>query len=228
MLHHSKNQRPPHVLDPASNDSTAQERQVRSASRDHRSHSEEGFFKGDAAAENLRGEQDPGDLLRTEVLKKPPRHYAKNVNSFSLGAQIGGRNVPNSILQEQQQLRDAMNRWTGDYTSAIREFAFLLRVDGDIHSYTKIWNIHGPQKAKRKRDWVEVEIGVPESWWREHKGLAHRGRLAAAVEEGLISMIELLQRNRHAINSDALLADWKRIRNDYLADFTCHNAKTLV
>jgi hypothetical protein len=87
----------------------------------------------------------------------------KKQNSFSLGSQIGGR-VPGSVLAKEQQLRNFMREWSGDYSAAIREFAFLLRVDSDIHGYTKLWNIEGPQKAKRKRDWVEVEIGVPESW----------------------------------------------------------------
>lgn len=93
---------------------------------------------------------------------------AKKTNSFSLGTQIGGF-VPAEVLSEEQQLRDLMHHWTGNYSSAIREFAFLLRVDGDIHAYTKIWNIEGAQKAKRKSDWLEVEIGVPEGWWRQKR-----------------------------------------------------------
>ena len=52
-----------------------------------------------------------------------------------------------------------MNEWTGEYSGTIREFAFLLRVDGEIDSYTKKWKIQGAQMAKRKKDWIEVEIG---------------------------------------------------------------------
>jgi hypothetical protein len=54
------------------------------------------------------------------------------------------------------------NSWTGDYSSDVREFAFILRIDSEFHSYTEMSSICGAQKAKRKRDWVEVEIGVPE------------------------------------------------------------------
>lgn len=61
------------------------------------------------------------------------------------------------------------NPWTGDFSTDIREFAFILRVDGEFHRYTSIWNIYGAQKARRKRDWIEVEIGIPETWRR----LAH-------------------------------------------------------
>lgn len=91
-------------------------------------------------------------------------------NSFSLGSQIGGPDAGDVTRQHDQELRDAFNCWQGNYTNAIKEFAFILRVDGNVHKYTQEWNILGAQPAKRKKDWVEVEIGVPEKWWREERG----------------------------------------------------------
>jgi hypothetical protein len=85
------------------------------------------------------------------------------MNSFSLGAQVGGRLAKDASAQE-QELRDMFSEWTGDYSSAVRQFAFILRIDGEFHSYTEMWSICGAQKAKRKRDWIEVEIGIPERW----------------------------------------------------------------
>ena len=73
----------------------------------------------------------------------------------------------------------------------------------------------GAQKAKRKTDWVEVEIGIPESWWREHSGEMYRFRLAEAIEEGLKSVIALLQRNHHDIDAEALLRDWQQVRQQF-------------
>ncbi len=141
-----------------------------------------------------------------------------NRNVFSLGSQIGGPAsgpAAEAMLDMEHQLRDAMNRWRGDYTTAISEFAFLLRVDGEIHTYKKIYGIMGAQPAKRKREWVEVEIGVPESWWREDRGKNYKMRLAAEIDKGLRSMIELLQRNKHPINGEALLADWETIKTEW-------------
>jgi len=115
-----------------------------------------------------------------------------------------------------QELRDRFNQWTGDYSGDIREFAFVLRVDGEFHRYTAMWNIYGAQKAKRKRDWIEVEIGIPETWWR----LAHtdqfRKRLAEEVEKGFISMIEVLRKNRRDIKAESLLNDWSKIKSQFL------------
>lgn len=121
-----------------------------------------------------------------------------------------------------------MNRWKGDYTSEIKEFAFLLRVDGAIHTYTEMWKILGAQPAKKKKDWIEVEIGIPESWWREHQGQAHKERLAAAIEQGLHSMIDLLQKRKAEIRAEELLSDWGKIKTQYLADFAGHWPKFVM
>jgi hypothetical protein len=139
-------------------------------------------------------------------------------NNFSLGSQVGGPDASEVTRFDEQELRDAFNRWQGNYTNAIKEFAFILRVDGRIHKYTQEWNIVGAQPAKRKKDWVEVEIGVPEKWWREDQGCNYRMYLTAEIEKGLHSIIELLQRNKHSINKEALFSDWQTIKSKYLQD----------
>lgn len=62
----------------------------------------------------------------------------------------------------------------------------------------------------------EVEIGIPETWWR----LAHtdqfKKRLADEVEKGFISMIDLLRRNRRDIKAETLLKDWSKIKSKFL------------
>ena len=141
---------------------------------------------------------------------------ASNTNVFSLGSQVGGPAAAKAVGDQEQQLRDAMNRWNGDYTAAIREFAFLLRIDGEIHAYTKIYGIVGAQPAKRKSDWLEVEIGVPEAWWRDDQGAQYKTLLATEIDKGLRSMIDLLRRNKHPINGDALIADWGKIKTKWL------------
>jgi hypothetical protein len=137
-------------------------------------------------------------------------------NSFSLGAQVGGPDRPEAVDREDQRLRNAFNFWTGQYTDAVREFAFLLRVDGSLNRYTEEWNILGAQPAKRKSDWVEVEIGVPQNWWEMDGVAGYRKRLTQAIDEGFRSMIALLQRNKHEIDGEALLNDWEGIKRDFL------------
>jgi hypothetical protein len=137
------------------------------------------------------------------------------VNSCSLGAQIGGQ-TDKASRDQMQELRDLFNQWTGGYSADIRKFAFLLRVDGEFHRYTAMWNIYGAQKAKRKRDWIEVEIGIPETWWRLSHTDQFKKRLAEEIEKGFISMIEVLRKNRRDIKADELLNDWSKIKSQFL------------
>jgi hypothetical protein len=140
-----------------------------------------------------------------------------NVNRFSLGSQVGGPDAAIATGRQEQQLRDTMNRWTGAYCSAVREFAFLLRVDGEIHTYTQEWNILGAQRAKRKRGWIEVEIGVPKSSWETNGGRNYKHFLTSEVEKGLRSMIEVLKAARVDVKGEALLSDWEKIKQQYLS-----------
>lgn len=138
------------------------------------------------------------------------------VNTFSLGAQIGGY-LPREVSHEEQRMRDAFNLWQGKYTSAVGEFAFLLRVDGSILRYTELWKIKGAQKAKLKKGWVEVEIGVPQSWWHNDNVEGYKKQLAQAIEEGLHSMIELLKEKHLEVDAETLLGDWEKIKRDFLS-----------
>jgi hypothetical protein len=138
-----------------------------------------------------------------------------NKNIFSLGSQVGGSDAANATRQDEQQLRDLINEWTGDYSADVKEFAFLVAVDGEVHTYTKLWNMVGAQEARRKKNWIEAEIVVPESWWRDGDYKQH---LATEIEKALYFMIGLLQRNKRDVKADVLLADWTKIRKRYLRD----------
>ena len=71
------------------------------------------------------------------------------------------------------------------------------------------------RQQKRERDWIEVEIGIPETWWRDTNG--YKQRLAQEVERGLTSMIDLLRRNRHHVNAELLMEDWRKVKVRFLA-----------
>jgi hypothetical protein len=151
----------------------------------------------------------------SETLRSHSPTASAPLNFFSLGAQTGGQ-TSSEAREQEQSLRDLFNAWTGDYSSDIREFAFLLRVDGHIHRYTAMWNIYGAQKAKRKRDWIEVEIGVPETWWRLAHTDQYKKRLAEEIEKGFNSMIEVLRKNRRDIRAETLLRDWFQVKAKFL------------
>jgi hypothetical protein len=60
-----------------------------------------------------------------------------------------------------------------------------------------------------------VKIGVPEEWWSKPEP-AYKKHLSDSIEAGLHSMIALLRRNRHEVNGDLLLADWFKVKKEFL------------
>lgn len=167
----------------------------------------------------------PIDAKMVEILKRfgAQRKYSqepitqdkKGANSFYTAGSLGGANIPIGVERIHIQLGLALRQWNGNYTDAIQKFCFSPFVDGSAVRFTERENILGVQKAKRKGDWLEVQIGVPESWWREEE-MAYKRRLTDAIEDGLHSMIALLQRNRHKVNAELLMADWKVVKKEFL------------
>jgi hypothetical protein len=141
------------------------------------------------------------------------------MNTFSLGAQIGGYEGSETYhfaRAQEQQLRNFFNDWRGDYSKDTKEFAFLLRIDANIRKYTEMWKIVGSQPAKLKKGHVEVEIGIPETWWRQSGSNSYRQLLADEIEKGFSSMIDLLRRRRREIKAEQLLSDWAEIKRQYV------------
>ena len=150
-----------------------------------------------------------------KATQKPSPQEEQSLNRFSSGGATGGPDLPTEVERIHIQLHGLLRRWTGDYAPAVHTLCFPLFVDASLIRYTDTMNLSGPQAAKRKKDWLEVRIGVPERWWREAEP-AYKQRLAGAIEEGLHSMIALLQRNRHAVKGEQLLADWRKVRQEFL------------
>ena len=167
----------------------------------------------------------PIDAVTVEILKRfgAQRKYSqepivqdkKGSNSFYTAGCLGGPNIPACVERIHIQLGIVLRQWNGNYTDAIQVFCFSPLVDGSAVRFTERENILGVQKAKRKRDWLEVQIGVPESWWREEE-TAYKRRLTDAIEDGLHSMVALLRRNHHKVNAELLMTDWKAVKKEFL------------
>lgn len=164
-----------------------------------------------------------GDQM-VEVLKRlgaerrkseEPPEKRRGLNRFASGGADGGSNLPIEAERIRMQLNALLHHWTGEYSPAVEGFSFPLYVDGLLICYTEKMKLLEPQKARRSGNWLAVKIGVPERWWREEER-AFKTRLADSIEEGLNSMIALLQRNKHEVNAEQLLADWATIKRTFL------------
>jgi hypothetical protein len=139
----------------------------------------------------------------------------KGLNRFGSGGASGGPDLPIEIERVHVQLNTLLHHWTGEYSPAIEGFSFPLFVDGSLVRHTEQMNSLGPQKPRRSGTWLMVKIGVPESWWRANE-VAYKTHLTDAIENGLNSMIALLQRNKHEVNAERLLADWSVVKKEFL------------
>jgi hypothetical protein len=144
-----------------------------------------------------------------------PPEKRKGLNRFASGGANGGPNLPIEVERVRVQLNTLLHRWTGEYSPAIECLSFPLFVDGCLVRYTEEMNLVGPKKARRIGNWLTVEIGVPEEWWRESES-AYKSHLTDSIETGLNSMILLLQRNKHEIDAELLLADWATVKREFL------------
>lgn len=167
-----------------------------------------------------RNDRMIGILSRAGAQRKstdaPVRREPGKRNSFSSGGALGGPDLPIEVERIHIQLNTLLHKWRGDYANVIGHFSFPLWVDGSLIRYTEKMNTQGAQPAKRKLKWLEVQIVVPESWWREPEP-AYKERLSEGIEQGFHSMIALLRRNRHEVNANLLLADWETVKNEFLA-----------
>jgi hypothetical protein len=146
----------------------------------------------------------------------PPETPTPGTNRFIYGCGATGGWVSEAATNEQRQLGFLMRGWTGHYTSAVETFAFRPFVDGSVARYTEKMNLVGAGKATRSKDWLTVKIAIPVSWWQCDPA-AYKQHLTDTVDEGLHKMLGLLQRNRHPIDAELLLADWEIIKQLFLS-----------
>ncbi|HEY4355198.1 MAG TPA: ankyrin repeat domain-containing protein [Acidobacteriaceae bacterium] len=164
-----------------------------------------------------------GDAKMVGLLKKlgaqrkstqDPEHDER-WNSFGTGGVAGGPDQSVKMSRIRVQLNGILHQWKGNYTRVVRMLYFPMYEDGAVVRCAQEMGIVGAQPAQRKGDWIEVKIGIPESWWGEGE-LSYKERLTNAIEEGLHSMIALLKRNKHPIEAELLLSDWETRKKLFL------------
>lgn len=144
-----------------------------------------------------------------------PLEKRESLNRFASGGATGGPDLPIEVERVRVQLNTLLHHWTGEYSTAVEGFSFLIYLDGSLVRYTEQMNLLGLQKPRRSGTWLMVKIGVPESWWRRDER-TYKAYLADSIEEGLKSMIALLQRNKHEVNAAQMLTDWAHVKREFL------------
>jgi len=103
----------------------------------------------------------------------------------------------------------------GPYSPEIREFALILRVGGEMQEF----DFEGCDRIRRNRkeQYITVDLGFPSSRWKRATDAEIRAYLAEAVETGLLCCIKRLEKDKTPVNSDRLMADFRRVKQLFLA-----------
>jgi hypothetical protein len=138
---------------------------------------------------------------------KEARTPVEPASPITLGAQVGDQRANEATGVHHTDLRKLLREnCVGPYSAEIDEFAFVLRIDGDIWH----WDFEGAEKLRlsRKRRYITVDIGVPRSRWQGVTAEEIRKYLADSLEQGLAQMVEKLTKSKIDVNAEALTADF--------------------
>lgn len=112
---------------------------------------------------------------------------SENRALVTLGADVGGKDAHLTTHDFILYLRRLLQqKCKGPYSTVIKEFAFVLRIDGSVHA----WGKSGAENAAllRKNAFATVDIFVPITEWAD-RDAAHIRKILA---EGLMDAIEAI------------------------------------
>lgn len=132
-----------------------------------------------------------------------------------MGVQAGDVASWEAVQPHHGPLRELLRECCqGPYSSEVDEFYLALRIDGELSH----WEKEGCDKMRRskKERYVSIDIYVPRERWEGVSGIEVRRYLAACVEDAFLRMIAKLQRDKVAVDGDAMLRDLAKAKERYL------------
>ncbi|MDX1965267.1 MAG: hypothetical protein SFX18_19130 [Pirellulales bacterium] len=139
-------------------------------------------------------------------------------DTITLGVQAGDEEAGDTMNGYFMPLRKLLAKnCVGPYSTAIAEFSLVLRIDGKI-SY---WNFEGCDRLRinHRCRYITIDIGVPESRWRNSDPTSIANYLVDCVAEGLKMMVAKLIKSKIEVAEAQLFADFETVRNEYLREF---------
>jgi hypothetical protein len=103
----------------------------------------------------------------------------------------------------------------GPYSQRIKEFAIILRIDGDIWH----WEFEGCKnlRLRRKDRYITIDIGVPRGKWEHASAASLRCYLGKSCRDAIVLMLDKLKGEKIEVNSKALLENVDAAISEYLA-----------
>lgn len=140
----------------------------------------------------------------------------RGIYAITLPAQMGSMAAATATEPHLVDLSRLLRKYCrGPYAKSVREFALVFRVDGAIQRFGG----DGCNRLRRsmKREYITVDLCVPESRWRGVPPQQLRQFLLELVEQGLQKCVERLNRDKVDVDGEALFSDVSRVRQEFLS-----------
>ena len=135
----------------------------------------------------------------------------------TLGAQVGGVDADEAtsshVLGLGKILRSCCR---GPYSSSIKEFALILRIDGALDAWGKT-GVAGVA-VRSKLGYATADIYVPREAWASHDAQAFRRFLAEQVRFAITAIAERAKERRVDLARERLEQDVATATEQYLAE----------
>lgn len=130
----------------------------------------------------------------------------KNRDIVTLGADVGGKDALIGTHEHVLELRKLLRQQCqGDYSSAIVEFAFVLRIDGSVQS----WGKSGVEvvELQEKNTVATADIFVPREVWDTEDPAKFRCFLAKELRNAVVGISVRAREQKIPMETDRLNAD---------------------
>lgn len=137
----------------------------------------------------------------------------------TFGAQVEGSDAHSIVREPHALLRSLLRKHTiKRYSSEISELALVLRVDGALGG----WNKVGCDKLRLQRTggYATIDILVPVPIWRDLPSWELGGYMARYSREGIVLMLERIERAKVVFESERLLSDVDAALDEFARSIT--------
>lgn len=137
------------------------------------------------------------------------------IDTITVGADVGGPDAHEATNECILELRKLLRRGCpGPYSSVIKEFAIVLRVDGSV----KAWNKTGIDffALKRKNSCATIDIFVPRTVWLDQGLRAFRQFLAEQMRCAIEEILRHVKKRKIDVSEMQLVGDLEAVLAEFV------------
>ena len=140
---------------------------------------------------------------------------SKMISSITVGVQMGDLQSEERVGPHITTLCKLLDQYCkGLYSKEVKEFALVLRIDGNLWH----WDKEGCERLRRsfKEEYITIDIMMPKSRWQNQTATVIREYLMDHVEKALRLCVERLEKDKVKVDGAMFNEDLGKVREKYL------------